>query len=82
MDDTALLERITIDADTLAGKPVIKGTRLSVDYIINLLAHDTSFDEIQQEYPDLKKDDILACLLFAKNSVESAVFFPPSSRVS
>ena len=53
----------------LCGKPVIQGTRLSVEFILNLLAHHMSWDEILQEYPGLTVHDIQACLLFARNTV-------------
>ena len=55
-----------MDAAILCGKPVIRGTRLSVEFIINLLAHHMSWDEILQEYPDLTVPDIQACLMFAR----------------
>ncbi|MDX2245130.1 MAG: DUF433 domain-containing protein [Bacteroidia bacterium] len=60
-----LLERIDINPQILKGKAVIKGTRLSVQYILGLLAGGASFEEILNEYKTLKKDDIYACLLFA-----------------
>jgi uncharacterized protein (DUF433 family) len=56
-----LLERITINSKVMVGKPVIKGTRLTVEYILGLLAHGTAIDEILEEYPGLEKDDYL-CL--------------------
>ncbi len=49
----------------MVGKPVIKGTRLTVEYILGLLAHGTAIEEILEEYPGSVKDDIYACLLFA-----------------
>ena len=76
MKNDDLLCRIVSDKEILAGKPVIKGTRLSVDYILNLLANDMTKQEIIEEYPGLGKEDILACLLFAKQSLESVAFFP------
>jgi len=60
-----LLERITINSRVMAGKPVIRGTRLTVEYILELLAHGATGEEILAEYPGLAKDDIHACLLFA-----------------
>jgi uncharacterized protein (DUF433 family) len=79
MDDNELLKRIVINENTLAGKPVIKGTRLSVDFIISLLAHEMSIDDILNEYKGLQKEDVLACLLFAQQSIESAIFVPSSA---
>jgi uncharacterized protein (DUF433 family) len=65
MSDQELLERITSDPKVLGGKPVIKGTRLSVEYILNLLAHGSSTREILDEYQGLTSEDIQACLAFA-----------------
>jgi uncharacterized protein (DUF433 family) len=76
MDDQQLLARITINPDVLVGKPVIKGTRLSVEYILNLLAHGSTVEEILDEYPDLMHEDIQACLLFATKSLGGTSFMP------
>lgn len=65
MKDRHLLVRIELDPKVMVGKPVIKGTRLTVEYIINLLAHGTTIDEILNEYEGLTPEDIQACLLFA-----------------
>lgn len=64
MKDEELLARITIDPKVMAGKPVIKGTRLTVDYVLNLLAHGATAAEIIKEYEGLIRPDIQACLLF------------------
>jgi uncharacterized protein (DUF433 family) len=71
-----LLRRITLNPKVMVGKPVIKGTRLTVEYILNLLAHGATFSEILEEYEGLMQEDILACLLFAAKSLESTVFMP------
>ena len=60
-----LLERIVVDAETLAGKPVIRGTRLAVEFILELLAAGQSEQDILRNYPGLTRDDILACLSYA-----------------
>jgi uncharacterized protein (DUF433 family) len=72
MDDDVLLGRITQDAGVLNGKPIIAGTRLSVEYIVNLLAHGASTQEILSEYSGLTQDDIRACLLYAARSLSGA----------
>jgi len=54
--------RIVLDPDILAGKPVIRGTRLSVEFVICLLADGWTEAEILAEYPGLARDDITACL--------------------
>ena len=76
MTDTQLLTRITLDPKIMVGKPVIKGTRLTVEYILGLLAHGAAITEILEEYEDLTREDIQACLLFATKSLESTVFMP------
>jgi uncharacterized protein (DUF433 family) len=76
MKDQQLLERITLNPKVMVGKPVIRGTRLTVEYILNLLAHGATVTEILQEYKGLVEEDIQACLLFAAQSLESTVFMP------
>ncbi len=76
MDDRQLLERITVGPDVMTGKPVIKGTRLTVGYVLNLLAHGASIEEIIDEYEGVEPDDIRACILFAGRSLEDNAFVP------
>lgn len=74
MIDQQLLTRITLDPKVMVGKPVISGTRLTVEYILNLLAHGETAESIIEEYPGLTLEDIQACLLFASRSLESTDF--------
>lgn len=60
-----LSERIVVDPEILAGKPVVRGTRLAVEFILELLAAGQSENEILANYPGLTRADILACLLYA-----------------
>ena len=60
-----LSERIVVDTEILAGKPVVRGTRLAVEFILELLAAGQSEDELLAEYPGLTREDILACLSYA-----------------
>ena len=76
MQDNQLLERIDVNSDILAGKPVIKGTRLSVQFILNLLAHGETVESINDEYAYLNGEDIRACLLFANRVMEDNLFLP------
>lgn len=76
MKDEELLARITIDPKVMAGKPVIKGTRLTVDYVLNLLAHGATAAEIIKEYEGLTDADMQACFLFATKTLEDASFVP------
>jgi len=70
MKDEQLLERITLNPKVMVGKPVIKGTRLTVEYILNLMAHGATAEEILEEYNGLSQEDIQACLLFATKSLD------------
>lgn len=76
MNDQDLLERITINPKIMVGKPVIKGTRLTVEYVLNLLAHGATVAEILDEYKGLTREDIQACILFASRSLENTTFMP------
>ena len=60
----------------MVGKPVIKGTRLTVAYILNLLAHDATVAEILAAYHGLTQENIQACLLFAARALEDTSFMP------
>lgn len=73
-----LLEKISINPKVMVGKPVIKGTRLTVEYILNLLAHGSASEEILKEYEGLTQEDIQACLLFATRSLQDTEFMPLS----
>ncbi|PSP32726.1 MAG: hypothetical protein BRC57_14445 [Cyanobacteria bacterium QS_8_48_54] len=76
MTDQELLNRITVSSKVMVGKPIIRGTRLTVEYILNLLAHGATTTEILEEYEGLVEADIQACLLFASHSLESTSFMP------
>lgn len=58
---------IELKQEILAGKPIIKGTRLSVQFIVGLLAHGETPQSIIEEYNYIDENDIQACLLFARN---------------
>jgi uncharacterized protein (DUF433 family) len=76
MTEQQLLECITLNPQVMVGKPVIKGTRLTVEYILNLLAHGATVTEILEEYKGLTPEDIQACLLFATKSLANTSFMP------
>jgi uncharacterized protein (DUF433 family) len=71
--------RIALDASVLAGKPVVRGTRLSVEFLIGLLAEGWSEGEILANYPGLTRDDILACLAYARDALGSEKVFPSAA---
>jgi len=72
-------ERIVIDPAILAGKPIVRGTRLSVEFIIGLLADGWSEAEIVAEYPGLSPEDIRACLAYARDVLQSERVFPSAA---
>ena len=71
-----LLSRIVTDARILAGKPVIRGLRISVDQVLKALASGIETDEVLREYPELEPADIKACLLYAAELVEEERVYP------
>ncbi len=64
-------ERIIVDPNILVGKPVIRGTRIAVEFIIDLLAEGWSYEEILRNYPQLSREDILAALKYVAETVKS-----------
>ena len=76
MSDQQLLQRIVCDSKVMVGKPVIKGTRITVEHILKMLAHGSSSSDILLEYEGLQTEDIIACLLFASQSLSSSAFMP------
>ena len=76
MSDNELLARIVCNPDVMAGKPGIRGTRLTVEYILNLRAHGAPDQEILDEYPNVTPEDLQACYLFAGKSLANIDFMP------
>jgi uncharacterized protein (DUF433 family) len=64
-----LLRRITFDKDILCGKPIIRGMRISVEMILELLAKGATEDEMLEDYPELESDDLRAAMLYAHHMV-------------
>jgi uncharacterized protein (DUF433 family) len=67
------LGRIALDPKVMVGKPVVRGTRLTVECILNLLAHGATTDEVLDEYTGLTQDDVRACTLFAAKKDASSI---------
>ena len=61
----SLLERITARPDVFGGKPIIRDMRISVETVLSLLAQGVSHEELLDDYPDLEREDILACTAYA-----------------
>ena len=71
--------RISVDPKVLVGKPVIKGTRISVELVVGLLARGNSIEAVLGQYEHITRDDILACLAYAADILSSeSVFVTPS----
>jgi uncharacterized protein (DUF433 family) len=77
--DMADHPRITLNPDVLAGKPVIRGTRLSVEFIIGLMADGWAESDILQSYPGVIHEDIIACLAYARDTLGSEKVFPSAA---
>jgi uncharacterized protein (DUF433 family) len=74
-------EHIVIDADILVGKPIIRGTRISVEFILDLLGEGWSEADILSNYPSLKSDDIRAALQYATSVLkEEKVYSIPITK--
>ncbi len=71
--------RIVLDPDVLAGKPVIRGTRLAVEFVIGLLADGWSEADIIANYPGVAREDFLACLAYARDVLSSEKVFPSAA---
>jgi len=68
-----LLDRIVVDPNILVGKPVIKGTRIPVYLIIELIAGCMTIKDVLKEYPELREEDVKAALLYASKLLEREV---------
>ena len=77
MKSEQLLQRITFDQAVLTGKPVIRGMRISVEMILELLAKGAYAQEIVEDYSELEPDDIRAALLYAKRLVSGEEIADP-----
>jgi uncharacterized protein (DUF433 family) len=69
-------DRIVIDPQVLAGKPVVRGTRLAVEFVIDLLAQGWSEADLLRNYPGLTHEDILACLAYAGQRLKAERIYP------
>jgi uncharacterized protein (DUF433 family) len=69
-------DRITIDPAILVGKPVIKGTRLAVEFIVGLLAKNWTIDDILKEYDHITREDVQACLAYAHQLLADEKVYP------
>ena len=72
----ALTDRIIVDPKILTGKPVVRGTRISVEQVVELLAAGWSHEQILASYPHLSEDDIRACLGYASELLREEKVYP------
>ena len=79
MEQENLLTRITINANICHGKPTIRGLRYPVENMLELLAAGMSYEEILADYPDLVKEDLLACLAYAVRVTQTKAVYPLAS---
>jgi uncharacterized protein (DUF433 family) len=70
-------DRITIDSAVLAGKPTIRGLRISVEQVLRALAAGISGEELLEDYPDLQSEDLHACLAYAAETIASERVYLP-----
>lgn len=64
-----LLERITVDHAVFGGKPIVRGRRLAVEHVLGMLAAGDSIEDLLGEYPWLEREDVQACLVYARRLV-------------
>ncbi|CCE11190.1 conserved hypothetical protein [Bradyrhizobium sp. STM 3843] len=71
--------RITLSPDVLAGKPVVRGTRLSVEFVIGLMADGWNEGDILANYPGLSHEDLIACLAYARDILGAEKVYPSAA---
>jgi uncharacterized protein (DUF433 family) len=69
MNDADLLKRITVNAAIFGGKPIVRGHRLAVEHVLGMLAAGDTVEELLKAYPWLEREDVLACLAYARRVV-------------
>ena len=72
-------DRIETNPEVLSGKPVVAGTRIAVELVVELLAEDWTTEEILEQYPALSRPDIQACLHYAHERLQSERVYPVKS---
>ena len=73
MDEQKLLERITVNPKQCGGRPCIRGMRIRVSDVLDLLASGLDPDQVLEEFPDLTREDIEACLRFASRRIDHPI---------
>jgi uncharacterized protein (DUF433 family) len=81
-DEDALLARITVNPEIFGGKPIVRGRRLAVEHVLGMLAAGDAADDLLREYPWLERDDVQACLVYARRLVGHERVEPPIEGAS
>ena len=74
MEDT---KRIVSDPDIMIGKPIVKGTRITVELILRKMAEEMTFEELLEAYPHITKDDILAAISYSADVISKEELIAP-----
>jgi uncharacterized protein (DUF433 family) len=82
MGNIKLQERITYNPEIFGGKPIVRGRRLAVEHVLGMLAAGDTMETLLREYPWLEREDIAACLLYAKSVVANEHFEPLLERTT
>ncbi len=81
MDEQELLKRITLNPQIFAGKPIIRGRRLAVEHVLGMLAAGDTTEDVLRAYPWLEREDIQACLIYARRIAANERIEPLSLEV-
>ena len=76
MNDAKLLERITVNPQIFGGKPIVRGHRLAVEHVLAMLAAGDAIETVLKGYPWLVREDVQACLAYARSVVAQERFEP------
>ena len=82
MDEQKLLKRLTVNPLIFGGKPIIRGHRLAVEHVLGMLGAGDSIDDILRAYPSLEREDIQACLIYARRLAANERIEPLSIEFS
>jgi uncharacterized protein (DUF433 family) len=82
MENIGLQARITYNPKIFGGKPIIRGRRLAVEHVLGMLAEGDTMETLLNEYPWLEREDIVACLLYAKSVVANERFEPLLEKIT
>ena len=82
MNEPEFLKRITVNPEIFGGKPVIRGRRLAVEHVLGMLAAGDTLEDVLRAYPWLEREDVQACLIYARRIAANERIEPLSIEVS